>query len=277
MFENKVCLNGLAIGLGSFDQEENTVKLVKKLTDRLTRRGVSVFDASERSSFRKLRKVMKMQFLLSFKEKKDDSGQSKIRIFYSLRKRQESLKTISLFIKGLLKAPSTFAWELPGFFDFLFNLKYMSIYASSLPAVLIEMINFKPEEQEVLQELIYKGLIGDYVRTSGEEQAELSKNKRELSPEKDAPVYLEETLLPKRVTSKAKKKKQTRKSNPLLLPPEGPTFQFSASTKGEIGYPLLPPLDKDEKVNVHRSSFCVKEENKEEVNLLAEIKKMELF
>jgi hypothetical protein len=198
---------------------------------------------------------MNIQFSVSFKDKKSDSARSKIRIFYSLRKRRESRQIISSIIEELRESFPVFEWEISGFSDFLFNLKYIGIYISSLPTIFIEINNLKLEEQEVLQKLMAKVLImlkGDSTHFI---QNNISKtNKRHLSSTKI-------------------RKKQKRKVNPLLPPPEGPVFQFVPLAEGEKVSPLLPPHHKKEKVNVYQADSCVGKQNKAELDLLEEIKK----
>jgi hypothetical protein len=198
---------------------------------------------------------MNIQFSVSFKDKKSDSARSKIRIFYSLRKRRESRQIISSIMEKLRGSFSNFEWEICDFFGFICNLKYMGIYFSSQPIIFMEIDNLKLEEQEVLQDLMAKILImlkGDSVPSI----------KNDVSP-------INKSQLP----SAKRRKKQKRKANPLLPPPEGPVFQFVPLAEGEKVSPLLPPHHKKEKVNVYQADSCVGKQNKAELDLLEEIKK----
>ncbi|MGI6587562.1 MAG: hypothetical protein ACOX2N_02000 [Peptococcia bacterium] len=163
---------------------------------------------------------MNIQFLISFKDKKGDSARSKIRIFYSLRKRHESWQIISSIMEKLRGSFSNFEWEICDFFGFICNLKYMGIYFSSQPIIFMEIDNLKLEEQEVLQDLMAKILImlkGDSVPSI----------KNDVSP-------INKSQLP----SAKRRKKQKRKANPLLPPPEGPVFQFVPLAEGGEGFLL---------------------------------------
>ena len=198
---------------------------------------------------------MNIQFLLSFNNKKDDSTRNKIRIFYSLRKRRENWQAISSFREELRESFSQFEWKIFSFCDLLFNLKYLGIYLSAQPTIFMEINNLQLEEQEVAQELIAKVLImlkGD--------SAPAIQNK--VSP-------INKPQLP----SGKVRKKQIKKTNPLLPPPEGPVFQFVPLAEGGRAYPFLAPQHQDEKVNVYQAKSCVEKQKKTELNLLEELKK----
>lgn len=198
---------------------------------------------------------MNIQFLLSFKNKKGDSTKSKIRTFYSLRKHGESRQVISAIMKKLQGKFPQFEWKISGFSDLLFNLKHLGVYLSFQPTIFMEIDNFKLEEQDVLQDLMEQV----FIMLKGDSAPSL-KNKGSQSNKPQLP-------------SGKVRKKQIKKTNPLLPPPEGPVFRFVPLAEGGRAYPFLAPQHQDEKVNVYQAKSCVEKQKKTELNLLEELKK----
>ncbi len=148
--------------------------------DGLTRQGALVFNAAGQASYRRLLKIMNVQVFICFKGREDNvppknSAESSIRIFSSLRNRQESLKITASLHRQCAEWKKQIACEMPGMLTYLRNWRYYRYYFAAVPTVLLEITNIRTGEEEFLREIIYQALIEYYGISLSADHVELMK------------------------------------------------------------------------------------------------------
>lgn len=175
-------INGVTLTFGS-------------LPDGVTRQGAITFNVAGTASFERLLKMMNLQVLLSFQRQEgngaaQESGQasgtqalqeeeaeknSKVRLFPFLGNRQENLKLTAAIIKHCTRYKKELAFELPGFIACIRKWRYCRYYFSSVPTVLLEVMNIPKNEEEQFCLQIYQVLMECYGMNLSAERVELFK------------------------------------------------------------------------------------------------------
>ena len=273
-------INGVTLTFNSWQNE-------------LTRQGTLVFNIAGQASYRRLLKIMKVQVFICFKEKKEDVPAKKfmassMRIFSSLRYRQESSKITALLHRKCTEGEGKIACEIPGIITYLQNWRYYRYYFAAVPTVLLEITKLRPGEEDFLREIIYQALLEYYGLSLSADYVELRKEScllldeevetKEMEMKDEVEIKEVETsddvyrnkqaeivnkAIPK--TSRTKKR-QKNKIHPMFPPPDGPIFQFSAPARRTISYPTLPPhLEGDRIITFsHQQQYPLCEDSHEE-------------
>lgn len=157
------------------DNNQELNQVVKRLADGLKAQGALVLFSSYNSFHSKLMKMLKVQIFLSFTNHDCPEKKGKVRFFYSLKQKEESLQVVASIIKYLAQQKEPLEYEIPGLWDFVLNFKYNKLYLSDVPSVLMELDHVDLTGIEYLEKAIIDGLLDKYGKIPLEDQLALLK------------------------------------------------------------------------------------------------------
>ncbi|WP_227763811.1 hypothetical protein [Zhaonella formicivorans] len=114
-----------------------------------------------------LLKVLKAQIAIGLAEQRKSKNNAEIRFYYSLKRREESLRFIAGLIKQFCKNNLSFTTELASYFEHLTCSKYRKIIFSDVPTVLAEFSSV--EVMENFLEGLTKCFVQNIICTYGQE------------------------------------------------------------------------------------------------------------
>ncbi len=155
-------LKGVTVALSPLgESSERPDNIVKHLSEKLLSFGALVLYVDTKKKSNALLKIMKVQIILSFKEKKN-KDKTGIKLFYSLKEKEKSQKVLATVIKKMLSWGPKAECEVAGYFDMLKNPQYYRWYWSEIPTVLVEINRCGEIELRKLEKAIIEGMLEIY-------------------------------------------------------------------------------------------------------------------
>ncbi|MCR4441133.1 MAG: hypothetical protein QHH10_03370 [Peptococcaceae bacterium] len=179
-------LNGVTVALSSLNaNNKNAQEVAKQLSESLSPWGALVVFLHRDLKNLGLIKILKVQILLALEESADRQETGKLRFFYSLRQKKESLAIIASIAKQLLKSRTGITMEISTICDVVKNLKYIKYYFCNVPTVLIEIAGLDVFQLENLERALLNGILERYGSISPEEQSTKIKRLQEYMEEQE--------------------------------------------------------------------------------------------
>ncbi len=163
-------LKGVTVALSPLgESSERPDNIVKHLSEKLLSFGALVLYVDTKKKSNALLKIMKVQIILSFKEKKN-KDKTGIKLFYSLKEKEKSQRVLATVIKKMLSWGPKAECEVAGYFDMLKNPQYYRWYCSEIPTVLVEINRCGEIELRKLEKAIIEGMLEIYGDVPYDEQ-----------------------------------------------------------------------------------------------------------
>lgn len=148
--------------------DKKAEQFLKNITDTLTAQGALVLYSPPGSLHNDIMEILKVDLVIQLASQNKEAINSKIRFFYSLKKKKESLKIIASIIK-LLAQQDNLKFKVAKTLDILNNPSLYKLYAANIPTIRLQLDFIDAADLKKLEDALIKGILDLY----GEKQDQM--------------------------------------------------------------------------------------------------------